>query len=86
MNISKNQSFPKEDLTEKEMAELTLLHDEAMATSQVEEDWMLLTIIKEERKNLSRKYFHQFSNYKPEDICDLCNQYFYDKGNLQKHI
>ena len=26
------------------------------------------------------------SNYKVEDICDICDRYFYKKGSLEAHI
>ena len=76
----------EEGFTENEIKELTKLHEEAMAPSQEEKDWMLLAMIKVERKTLANKYLPQLSNYKVEDTCDICHRYFYTKGNLQSHI
>ena len=72
----------EEGLTIEEVDELTKLHEEAMAPSQEEEDWLLLIMIKEERNNLANKYFPRLSNYTIEDTCKVCNRYFYKKGNL----
>ena len=43
------------------------------------EDWMPLIEIKKknERKMLNDKYFPQLSKNKFEDICEICNRYFY---------
>ena len=82
-NQEKNE---EEGLTEDEMEELTNLHEVAMEPTQEEEDWMLLAMIKAERKQLSIKYLPQLSNYKIEDTCNICHRYFYKKGNLQSHM
>ena len=54
----------EENLTIEEIMELSKLHDEAMAPTEEEEDWMNIVIIKEERKNLKNKYLPQLCNYK----------------------
>ena len=46
----------EESLTLEEFMEVTKLHDEAMAPTEEEVDWMLLVTIKEERKSLKSKY------------------------------
>ena len=76
----------EEGLTVEEQEELTRLHEEAMEPSQVEEDWMLLVMIKEERKSLANKYLPKLANYKIEDICEVCDRYFYKEGNLKSHM
>ena len=57
-----------------------------MEPSQAEEDWMLTVMIKEERKTLAKKYLPQLANYKIEDTCEVCNRYFYQKGNIKSHM
>ena len=47
---------------------------------------MLLIEIKNERKMLGDRYFPQISNYKIEDIFEICNRYFYNKGNTKSHM
>lgn len=76
----------EEGLTMEEQEELEILHEEEMAPTQEEEDFMLLAIIKEERAILAKKYLPVLSNYKVEDICKICDRYFYKKGNLELHI
>ena len=76
----------EEDLTLEEREELEALHEEEMALTQEEEDWMLIAIIKKERNILAKKYLPVLENYKVEDICDICERYFYRKGNLETHI
>ena len=69
-----------EDLTMEEREELETLHQEEMEPTQEEEDWMLLTAIKEERNDLAKKYLPIMSNYEVKDICDICERYFLQKG------
>ena len=54
----------EQELTLEEMNVLTSLHEEEMAPTQEQMDWMLLTEIKKERKSLANKYFPFNSNYK----------------------
>ena len=75
-----------EGLTLEEWEELETLHELEMLPSQEEEDWLLMIIIKEERKTLAKKYLPRLSNYKIEDICQICKRYFYTKGNLDTHM
>ena len=75
-----------EGLTLEEREELEILHEVEMLPSQEEEDWMLTINIKDERKNLASKYLPRLSNYKIEDICVICNRYFYKKGNIETHM
>ena len=85
--FGKYQKEEEEDiLTKEEIEELTKLHEEAMCPTQNEEDWMLQIVIMKERKNLANKYMPHLSDYKLEDICELCSRYFYQKGNLQTHM
>ena len=84
--VVKDVTKLEEDLTQEEMIELTKLHEEAMVPIQEEEDWMLLIEIKNGRKMLADRYFPQLSNYKIEDICKICNRYFYHKGNIKSHM
>ena len=73
-------------LTLEEREELEILHEVEMLPSQEEEDWMLTINIKDERKHLASKYLPQMSNYKIEDICEICKRYFYKKGNIETHM
>ena len=76
----------QELLTEEKEVELTMLHQEEMAPSQKEMNWMLQTKVKNERKILASKYFPKKSDYKIEEICEICNRYFYTKGNIKMHM
>ena len=76
----------EDQLTPREMFELTQLHEEAMIPTQEEEDWMMFVEIKKEVKILAHLYWPDQSQYKIEDICDICKRLFYKKGSILAHM
>ena len=78
--IEDKERKDQDDLT---LEELTELHEDPMMPSREEEDWMLLLSLKYERRELANKYF---VSYKEEEICDICNRYFFNKGSILEHM